>query len=257
MKFKEFGDRNLPTIIMLHGGGLSWWSLTDIVETLKGKYHVVTPIIDGHGEDGDTDFISIEDSAVRLIRYIDSEYGGEVFAISGLSIGAQIVAEVLSRRKDIAKYAIIESALIYPIKGVVALTVPTYKLFYGLVKQKWFSKMQAKTLFVPENKFQQYYEDSLRISKESLINITISNGNYTLKNTISDTSARVLILVGEKELGVMKKSAEALHQMIPHSELLILPRMGHGEISLVHAAQYMNLLRGLFEESEGSASMHL
>lgn len=27
MKFKEFGNRELPTIIFLHGGGLSWWSM--------------------------------------------------------------------------------------------------------------------------------------------------------------------------------------------------------------------------------------
>lgn len=255
MKFKDFGDRNLPAIIMLHGGGLSWWSLTEIVGTLKGRYHVVTPIIDGHGEDGGIDFISIEDSADKLIQHIDSEYGGQVFALSGLSLGAQIVAEVLSRRKDIAKYAMIESALVYPIKGVVALTVPTYRLLYGLVKKKWFSRMQAKTLFVPENRFQQYYEDSLKLSKDSLINITISNGTYKLKNTISDTSARVMILVGEKELGVMKKSAQTLHQMIPQSTLTMLPHMGHGEISLVHAEDYRKLLEDLFEEPQSPVSI--
>lgn len=257
MKFKDFGNKNLPTVILLHGGGLSWWSLIDIVENLKDVYHVVTPIIDGHGEDGDTMFISIEDSAGKLIQYIDSEYGGEVFALGGLSLGAQIVAEVLSRRQDISKFAVIESALVSPIKGVVALTVPTYKLFYGLVKQKWFSRMQAKTLFVPEDKFQQYFEDSLRISKESLINITISNGGYTLRDTIADTTARVLILVGEKELGMMKKSAQALHKVIPHSEFVMLPNMGHGEISLVHAAEYSARLKALFAKGEGSASMPL
>jgi pimeloyl-ACP methyl ester carboxylesterase len=255
MRFKTFGDRNLPVIVMLHGGGLSWWSLTGIVELMKGAYHVVTPVIDGHGEDGDTGFMSIEDSAEKLIRHIDSEYEGEVHTICGLSLGAQIALEVLARRQNIAKYAVIESALVHPIKGVVALTVPTYKLFYGLVKQKWFSKMQAKTLFVPEDMFQQYYEDSLRISKESLINITISNGNYAVKDTLSHTNAKVLILVGEKELGLMKRSAETLHQAIPQSELVRLPEMGHGEISLIHAAEYVELLRTLFAGWEESASI--
>jgi pimeloyl-ACP methyl ester carboxylesterase len=27
MKYKEFGNKKSPTIILLHGGGLSWWSL--------------------------------------------------------------------------------------------------------------------------------------------------------------------------------------------------------------------------------------
>ena len=25
MIFKEFGDKNAPVIVFLHGGGLSWW----------------------------------------------------------------------------------------------------------------------------------------------------------------------------------------------------------------------------------------
>ena len=26
MKFHEFGDKNLPTILLIHGGGSSWWN---------------------------------------------------------------------------------------------------------------------------------------------------------------------------------------------------------------------------------------
>lgn len=250
MLFKDFGDKSLPTIVLLHGGGLSWWSLQNAVEALQPSYHVVTPVIDGHGEDGDETFISIEDSAKKLIAYIDNSYCGKVYAIGGLSIGAQIVTEILSVRENIAEYAIIESALVYPIKGVTTLTVPTFKLCYGLIQKKWFSKMQAKTLFVPDDLFDKYYEDSLKISKQSLINITISNGNYKLKSAIHITKSKVLIIVGEKELGIMKKSAKALHEAIPNSELQIIEKMGHGEISLVHATEYVKLLCDLFIKEE-------
>ena len=80
------------------------------------------------------------------------------------------------------------------------MTVPTYKLFYGLVKRRWFSKLQAKTLCVPTDMFEQYYQDSLKISKQSLINITLSNGSYNLKNSIVNTKSKVLIIVGENEI---------------------------------------------------------
>ncbi len=243
MLFKEFGDRDLPTIILLHGGGLSWWSLNGIVEQLRWEYHVVTPIIDGHGEDGHETFESIEKSAGNLLSYIDDHHGGKVFALSGLSIGAQIVTEVLSIRSDVAEYAIIESALVFPIKGITAMTTSTYQLFYGLIKQKWFSKMQAKALLVPESMFERYYEDSLRMTKQSLINMSLSNGRYSLRDTISATKAKVLLIVGEKEIGIMKKSTQRLHEAIQGSELHAVPSMGHGEISLVHPDEYVRLLR--------------
>lgn len=247
MLFTQTGDSQKPTIILLHGGGLSDWSWQPVASLLQPDYHVITPIIDGHGADGKTAFTSIEASASTLIRYIDTHCGGTVFALAGLSIGAQIAVEVLSQRPDIAWYAIIESALVYPIKGTTALTAPSYGLFYGLIAKRWFAKLQAKSLCVPDHLFETYYQDSLQISKQSLINITLSNGTYALKNTISHTTAKVLLIVGSKELGIMKKSAHRLHDCIKNSELYIAKGMKHGEMSLVHTADYARLLKAFIK----------
>lgn len=243
MKFKTFGKKENPVVVLMHGGGLSWWSLQKIVSLLEGEYRVVTPIIDGHGEDGETTFLSIEDSALKLIRSIDEEWGGKVHTICGLSIGGQIAAEVLSQRKDICQYALLESTLVYPIPGTRLLTVPMYSLAYGWLKNKSFAKLQAKSLFVTDDLFDLYYQDSLKISKQSLINITLSNGEYTIKDGLKETTAKVRIVVGGKELGIMKKSARALNEAIPGSEKIELPNYGHGELSLVHADEYVDLLK--------------
>ncbi len=246
MIFKESGNKNFPTIIFIHGGGLSEWSLIPIVDELQKNFHVITPIIDGHGEAAAETFTSISDSADKLIDFIDTNYNRQVFAIAGLSIGAQIAAELLSRRDDITQYAIIESALVYPIKGITTFLVPSYQLFYGLIQKRWFSKLQAKSLCIPLNMFERYYQDSLKMSKQSLINITLSNGTYDLKETITNTKAKVLIIVGEKEISLMKKSAQRIHNKIPGSELYIAPGMKHGEISLKFPQKYINLLKNLF-----------
>ena len=162
-------------------------------------------------------------------------------------IGAQIVCEVLAQRPHIAQYAILESALVIPRKGTTVLTVPMYHLCYGLIKKRWFAKMQAQTLCVPEGLFEIYYQDSLRISKLSLINMTLSNGNYPLKKAISQTTAKVLVIVGEEEIGVMKQSAKLLHQAVEGSSLYIAPKMKHGELSLVYPTQYCEKLEEWFK----------
>ena len=247
MIFKETQSQKLRTIILLHGGGLSWWSLQDSVKLLQNEYHVVTPIIDGCGEDGEETFISIEDSARKLIAYIDANCRGEVFALGGLSIGAQIVLETLSVKPDIAQFAIIESALVCPISGTKLLTVPACKISYGLIRKRWFSKMQAKELCVPEDMFEQYYYDSMRMSKQSLINTIMSNGTYVLKQEIAKAESKVLIIVGEKEITAERKSAEILHKVILDSELFIVPGMKHGEFSLCHANDYVNKIEDFFK----------
>jgi len=247
MIFKETGDKRLKTIILLHGGGLSDWSWKNAVPLLSSEFHLVIPILDGHGEDGSETFISIQKCAEELINYIENDCGGKVFAIGGLSIGAQITVETLSKRPNITQYAIIESALTIPIKGATAVTVPAYQLLYGLIKRRWFSKMQAKSLCVPDELFETYYQDSQKISKQSLINLTLSNGNYHLNPSIAATHAKVLIIVGSDEIKVMKESAELLHRTIPKSELYIAKNMKHGQLSLVHTEQYIKLLKSFFE----------
>lgn len=247
MIFKEFGDRQNKTVILLHGGGLSWWSCQPAAEKLQDTYHVVTPVIDGHGEDGGTLFLSIEDSAEKLIRYIDAELGGKVYAIGGLSLGAQITVEVLSRRSDIAEYAVIESALVFPLKLSV-MTEWTFKISYGAISNRWFSKMQAASLCVPPEQFERYYEDSIKMTKQSLINMTKSNAAYALKDSFAATKAKALIIVGSKELGVMRRSAEKLRTALPGSTIYIAQDRKHGETSLVYTAAYTSLIRKFLEE---------
>ncbi len=246
MKFKEFGDANNPSIILLHGGGLSWWSLQAVIDGLRDEYHVVAPVIDGHGEDGGTLFTSIEDSAGKVLRYIDTHCGGQVFAIGGLSVGAQIALEVLASKKGVAHYAIIESALVFPMKAAAMFTVPVSKISYGLISKKWFSSMQAKALFVPDGMTEQYYADSLKISKQSLVNLTLSNSGYTIKETLRDINTKTMIVAGGKELGIMRKSARALHNTIPGSRLYIMEKLRHGELSQRYPQRYLSMMKSLF-----------
>jgi pimeloyl-ACP methyl ester carboxylesterase len=246
MIFKEFGDKSMPVIVFLHGGGLSWWSWKSQIEALQKDYYIVTPIIDGHGDDWDTTFVSIKNSAQQVIKYIKENYNGKVFALCGLSIGAQIVVEILSQEGNITENAVIESALVYPMKVVTSLTVPMYNMCYGLIKKRWYAKLQARTLNVPEELFENYFFDSSRMTKESLINITKSNGDYPMPSTLYNTKAKTLILVGEKEISIMKKSANLLHDTINNSSIKILEKSGHGELSLIYPEKYVKMLLDFF-----------
>ena len=120
MKYVEYGNQNPETIILLHGGGLSWWNYRDAAQYLSEQYHVVLPILDGHA-DSDAPFTSIDDNATRIIAYIDQHFGGKVLAVGGLSLGGQIAMEMLAQRPDICRFALLESTLVKPSKLTYAL----------------------------------------------------------------------------------------------------------------------------------------
>ena len=145
MHYVEYGKENNNIILLLHGGGLSWWNYEDTAKSLQKDFHIILPILDGHAE-SDKPFTTIEDNAAEIIAFIDTHFGGSVFMIGGLSLGGQILLEILSQRNNICKYAIIESALVIPSKITHSMIKPAFGNCYGLIQYKWFSKLQFKSL---------------------------------------------------------------------------------------------------------------
>ena len=245
MIVKEYGKSNKDIIMLLHGGGLSWWNYEEVSEILKSDYHVILPILDGHSG-SDRDFTSIESNANEIIEYIDNNYNGNVKLIGGLSLGAQILLDILSKRDDICEYTIIESALVYPMKMTNRLIESSINMSYGLINKKWFSKLQFKSLKIKEELFDKYYIDSSNITKDNMISFLKANSNYHLKN-IKTNKSKSIVVVGSKERPIMIKSAKIIHDELINSELEILSGYYHGDLSINHPNEYAEKVKKLIK----------
>lgn len=104
---------------------MSWWNYREVAEHLQKEYHVILPILDGHAG-SDRPFTTIEENASEIIDFIYEHFRGAVLLIGGLSLGGQILLEMLSQRKDICSYALIESAAVIPSKLKNALIAPVF-----------------------------------------------------------------------------------------------------------------------------------
>ena len=104
-------------------------------------------MLDGHSG-SDRDFTTIESNANEIINFIDKKCSGCVFMIGGLSLGGQILVEILSKRKDICRFAIIESTLVLPMRTIYALIKPTFSLCFPLIKKHWFAPNCNSILYI-------------------------------------------------------------------------------------------------------------
>ena len=247
MKVIEFGKQNKDTILLLHGGGLSWWNYREVAKLLEQDYHVILPVLDGHA-DSDAAFTTIEDNAARLISYIDTHFGGQVTVLGGLSLGGQVALEMLSQRPNICRYALIESALVKPSRLTAALIGPTFGMSYGLIKQRWFAKMQADYLGIPKELFEDYFRDTCAITKTDMIAFLQANSTYEMKPNLAKTTAKVKIVAGGKEQESIRDSAKLLHSTIPGSQLEILSGLRHGDLSINHPERYVQMLKEWSDE---------
>jgi len=241
MRTVEYGKGNKDVIFLLHGGGLSWWNYKETAERLADRFHIVMPILNGHSG-SDVPFTSIENNAREIISYIDENFGGHILLIGGLSLGGQVLVEMLSQRKNICKLAVIESALVLPMKFTAAMIKPTYNMCYPLIKKRWFAKLQFKALHIKAGLFENYYTDTAVITKEDMIAFLMANSNYSVKETLADCEAKSLVLVGGKERRIMKKSAQKIADRLPMARLEVVDNYYHGEISINHPEQYAEKL---------------
>ncbi len=197
MKFQEYGSAQKETILLLHGGGLSWWNYREAAALLQNDYHVVLPVLDGHAGT-DRPFTTIEENAAEIISFIDERLGGSVLLIGGLSLGGQILLEMLSQRGDLCPYALVESAAVIPSKLTNLLIAPAFGGSYGLIRNREFAKLQFHSLHIDPAFFEDYYRDTCQITKEDMIAFMKANTSYALKDALRGVPAEGHVYYGSR-----------------------------------------------------------
>lgn len=105
-----WGDRELPCLILLHGGAAHahWWSF--IAPQFTQDYFVIAPDFSGHGDSGRRDGYTMEqwaDEVMGVARHVGSQPGPIVV---GHSMGGHVAVVVAARFGDELSGAIILDA---------------------------------------------------------------------------------------------------------------------------------------------------
>ena len=75
-----------------------------------------------------------------------------------------------------------------------------------------------------------------------------ANSSYTIKPALAQSRAKVRIVAGAREQKGILESAKRLREVISHSELEILPKLNHGDLSINRPQRYAGMLKSWMEE---------
>lgn len=240
MKYHVKNNQEEQVMLWITGAGVSSWMYQHQYELPFKHLYFDLP---GHGENSNVNFESIEITAKKIIELMDIE-NVEKAVVIGHSIGAQILLHMMDKYPSRIEHAFVVSGLNHPMKLAVSLISPMVSLTMPLLKYRWFSKAQSKTIGLPKYMFEEYYRDSLLISEETLRNILNENMTFSMDQCNFDGN-KTTVLVGHHEKKIMKKSSNAIHLMLKGSRLLTL-NASHGipyEISDVFNQIIMDTLK--------------
>lgn len=224
--YEEYGNPEGEILLFVHGGGVDAWMWQQQIPNFN-EYHILVPTLQGHGaRSGDSGF-SIHESAKELLELVVQKDQGKPIHIVGFSIGAQICLEMIRLSPDLIHSAMINSALLKPMKYAVPFISPMIRLTYPLIQNRQFAKLQAQQLYLDSAYFEQYFTASKKMKRRTLIEMLQENLVFSLPHNLESSTTRILATVGTKETRQVKDSALLLSQL-PNCQSLLISDIGHG-----------------------------
>ncbi len=219
----ESGNASGAPVLLLHGGGVAGWMWGPLRDRLSSTYRLVIPDFPGHGQSAGAPYVSHDATIAALVAHLR----GSRVSVIGFSLGAQLAVQLASVAPELVERVLVVSAQARPM-AFSGVTLGLLGLMSPLAKRRWFAKLQARELFIPHELLESYVETSASLSKATLLASVGQNMKFVIPEGWPRFPGAALVLVGQRELRVMKASAQALHDALPGSELEVVDGCGHG-----------------------------
>ena len=248
MQFHAFGDKKNKTILALHGMLCDWQKFRELLKPLEETYYVIYPAMTGC-YDGSDDFVSFAKECEHIEEYVTANFGGELYAVWGVSQGATVLTELLARNKLHIESAILDGVyLAHQGKWCAKLGL---KAFLKMQKNGGqISKgmqMASKLMGLGKEELAEYSLMFLGSNKESMRANLIENYTYHVNEDIGKTETKVYLWCGRKEPYAIK-SHEVLKKYLKNHEERIWPNVGHGVMLYFHTDEYVNAVKEALKE---------
>jgi len=213
--YEEYGS-GVP-LLLLHGGFGSIHDFQLVVPELANHFKVIAVDSPGHGRSEQTDTLSFELMSNYISEMIDLLKFDSVYII-GYSDGGITALLLAAQRPEKVKKVIASGAnsrmdgLQSEVLGYLSLLSPE---FIEANQKEWLKDYQSKT---PEkDNWEKYITDMKKMySKEVLIT----------KQILSNISAKVLLVYGDKDLIKLEHGLELYHT-IHGSKFCVIPNTPH------------------------------
>jgi len=225
----ESGQENPETIIFLHGGGMAGWIWDEQIKAFS-DYRCLIPDLPEHGQSAEVKPFTIASAAGMVIDLIRSRARNGKAHLVGLSLGAQIIVQILATHPEVVDHALISGTLIRGIPhGDVLLKLLdyTFKVYEPVKDTDFFIKANMRTYNISKSYFDKFKEATLQIKADSLNRILHENLFFKLPSGLEKANIPVLVMMGEKDYKVIKESAMDLVKFLPNSESYVVPKRGH------------------------------
>ncbi|HML04225.1 MAG TPA: alpha/beta hydrolase [Methanobacterium sp.] len=227
--FKETGKDNSETIIFLHPEGTACW-MWDNQLNVFNDYHCIVLDLPCHGKSVEVKPFSIKSSADMIIDIIKNKAKNGKAHLVGISLGAQIILQILSSTPEVVDHVLISGTLVRNLQPTETFSNLLNYLIevYLPDKNKNIRIMSyVRSYNIPKNLRNKFKESTYVIDTDSLDRIIRENMLFKMPSDLDKVNVPVLVMTGQKDFKIIKESAVNLLDVLPNSKGTMAMKAGH------------------------------
>lgn len=233
MLFNEFGSKENPPVLLLHGMMQDWHSEYEFLKPLEKHYRLIIPAQDGF-YDGSGDFTSFADQARQVEEYIHENYGGKIHGAYGASQGGLMLTELLTRNKiDMGKVIMDGCYVAHQGKIAGIVTAGMIKKYIKTGKFPALINVMMRLMGLTKDDLGMMDNLYMKASDETVTRNYVENYSYRTRPEIAENETMVYLWCGSKEPYAIK-SHNILKKYLKNYEEEIMDGFGHGDFLMKH-----------------------
>ncbi len=240
MNFLCFGDKKNKSILFIHGMASTAMLCYEPILKMLPDYYVILAEVDGHSEKTG-ELVSVENNCDEIEDYILDNLSGNLYCLSGFSMGATMAVEIIGRGNVNVAKTHLDAAFL---TKMGLLTKPYEYIFCKAIKQiqsgRAIPKFMMDAVMGKDNSsiIEMLYRN---ITPNTLKNACEFVYQYSIPENIRNYKGRVLLWRGSNEQ-YPRKSAALLKKYLPTITDVEIEHMGHGQYLHEHSDEYAGKL---------------
>ncbi len=224
---RKAGSATAPTIVFLHGSGVSSWMWEEQIKALQSDYQCLAIDLPGNGESYQTEWVSFADTADQIAAIIrQSSTNGKAHVV-GLSLGGYTGLVLLQNHADVVESLIVSGVSSKPFPSLWRWRI-MLGIMQPLMKLDAFINLQAKMLHIPADAAVLYKRDNKRMSSQGFHRIYNEVLTFSLPPFTDGQGVRLLAVAGDGENLMIK---DGLRDFVNHGQntmAALVPNAHHG-----------------------------
>ncbi len=199
------GDPGAPTVVFLHGFGVTSWMWNEQVAGLAERYHCVTVDLPGQGANHAEPWESIAGSGDRIAEVVGRVAADGRADVVGLSLGGYVALDLLARHPQVVRSVVVSGVTTRPLVPA-RLRRPTVRAAVTLLRSRLVARASARMMRLPPDARTAYLADAARLSPRTIERIYRELLGHRRPVGLDGPAAhRLLVLAGDREARAVRR----------------------------------------------------